>query len=72
MNHKLPNPDLEYEGQLELDMEDAIVALHALREYISRKGAEVSENTQRLERKLESYVDRRLGNEKLTVEIDEP
>lgn len=71
MNSKLPNPNLNFEGPLELDMEDAIVALHALREYISRKGAEVSENTKRLERKLESYVDRRLGNEKLTVELEE-
>lgn len=71
MNNTLPNPDIDYAGALELDLAEAALALHALRSYISLKGAEVSENTRLLESKLESFVDRRLGYDKLVVEVDE-
>jgi hypothetical protein len=36
---------------------------------MSHKGAEISEGTRLLENKLESFIDRRLGYEKLVVEI---
>ena len=38
-NDKLPNPALEYSGALSLDLDEATLALHALRFYISAKGA---------------------------------
>lgn len=71
MNSKLPNPDMDYTGALELDLAEAALALHAMRSYISLKGAEVSENTRLLASKLESFVDRHLGYDKLIVEVAE-
>ena len=71
MNSQLPNPDLDYTGTLELDLTEATLMLHALRSYIGHKGAEISEGTRLLENKLESFIDRRLGYEKLVVEITE-
>ena len=68
MNNKLPDPDLDYTGALELDLTEATLMLHALRSYMSGKGAEISEGTRLLESKLESFIDRRLGYEKLVVE----
>lgn len=70
MDNKLPNPDLNYEAPLELDLDEASLALHALRAYINMKGNEVSQNTKDLENKLEVYINRRLGNDKMIVSID--
>jgi hypothetical protein len=70
MNRNLPNPDLDYEAPLELDLDESSLALHALRAYINMKGNEVSENTCELEQKLQTYIDRRLGGDKMIVEID--
>lgn len=70
--NNLPNPALEYSGVLSLDLDEAAFALHALRFYISTKGAgEISENTRLLENKLDSFLDRRLGYDKLEVEVTE-
>jgi len=68
---KLPNPNLDYTSALELDLEEATLASHALRFYMNAKGYEVSDNTQKLEDKLQSYINRRLGPSKMTVELDE-
>ncbi len=70
MNSNLPNPDLDYEAPLELDLDESSLALHALRAYINMKGNEVSQNTRDLENKLQAYIDRRLGGDKMIVEID--
>ncbi len=70
--NNLPNPALEYSGALSLDLDEATLALHALRFYISAKGAgEISENTTLLENKLDSFLDRRVGYDKLEIEITE-
>lgn len=71
MSSKLPNPDIEYQGLLELDLEEAGLASHALRFYMNAKGYEVSDNTKHLEDKLQAYINRRLGPSKLIVELDE-
>jgi len=50
MNNKLPNPNLEYSEALSLDLEEAALALHALRFYISgKRPGGISENTRSLE-----------------------
>lgn len=68
----LPNPALEYSSALSLDLDEAVLALHALRFFISVKGAgEISEKTTLLENKLDSFLDRRLGYDKLEIEITE-
>ena len=46
----------EEERQLKVDQVEASLALHALRFYINAKGLEVSDNTRRLENKLDSFV----------------
>ncbi len=69
MNSNLPNPDLDYESPLELDLDESTLALHALRAYINTKGHEVSQNTRDLENKLQAYLDRRFGGDKMIVEI---
>lgn len=71
MSSKLPNPDIDYQGLLELDLEEAGLASHALRFYMNAKGYEVSDNTKQLEDKLQAYINRRLGPSKLVVELDE-
>ena len=71
MSGKLPNPDIEYQGLLELNLEEAGLASHALRFYMNAKGYEVSDNTKQLEEKLQAYINRRLGPSKLVVELDE-
>jgi len=73
--HNLPiektqNTDLNYQGRLDLNFEEACLALHAIRAYISSKGAEVSDNTRLLESKLESYIEQRLGPQQLIVGYD--
>lgn len=70
MNSNLPNPELDYDAPLELDLDESSLALHALRAYINMKGNEVSQNTTELENKLQTYIDRRLGGDKMIVEID--
>jgi len=70
MTDKLPNPNLEYDAALELDLDESTLALHALRAYINLKGHEVSQNTKDLENKLQTYIDRRLGGDKMVIEID--
>jgi len=71
-NNKLPNPNLEYSEALSLDLEEAALALHALRFYISGKGpGGISENTTSLESKLDSFINRRLGYDKMTVEVED-
>jgi len=71
MSGKLPNPDIEYQGLLELNLEEAGLASHALRFYMNAKGYEVSDNTKQLENKLQAYINRCLGPSKLVVELDE-
>lgn len=71
MSSKLPNPDIDYQGLLELDLEEAALASHALRFYINAKGYEVSSNTKQLEDKLQAYINRRLGPSKMTIELEE-
>jgi len=71
MSSKLPNPDLDYTDALELDLEEAALASHALRFYMNAKGFEVSDNTQKLEDKLQAYINRRLGPSKLVIELEE-
>lgn len=68
---QLPNPNIDYTSHLELDLEEAALASHALRFYMSAKGIEVSENTQKLEDKLQAYINRRLGPAKMTIEVEE-
>lgn len=68
---KLPNPDLSYTSPLELSLEEAGLASHALRFYMNAKGYEVSRNTQELEAKLQAYINRRLGPSKLVIELEE-
>ena len=46
----------EENWQLKLDQVEASLALHALRFYINAKGLEVSDNTRRLESKLDNFV----------------
>ena len=67
----LPNPDLDYTSPLELSLEEAALASHALRFYMNAKGYEVSRNTQELEAKLQAYINRRLGPSKLVIELEE-
>ena len=67
---KTPNPDLNYQGRLGLNFEEACLALHAIRAYISSKDTKVSENTRLLESKLESYIEQRLGPQQLIVGYD--
>lgn len=67
----LPNPNLDYTSPLELSLEEAALASHALRFYMNAKGYEVSRNTQELEAKLQSYIEHRLGPRKMTIELDE-
>jgi hypothetical protein len=71
MSNNLPNPDLEYQGLLELNLEEAGLASHALRFYMNAKGYEVSSNTKQLEDKLQAYINRRLGYSKMTIELEE-
>lgn len=71
MSSNLPNPDLEYQELLELDIEEVGLASHALRFYMNAKGYEVSDNIQKLEDKLQAYINRRLGPSKLVVELEE-
>jgi hypothetical protein len=71
MSSKLPNPDIDYQGLLELDLEEAGLASHALRFYMNAKGYEVSNNTKQLEDKLQAYINRRLGPSKMTIELEE-
>jgi hypothetical protein len=71
MSGKLPNPDIEYQGLLELNLEEAGLASHALRFYMNAKGYEVSDNTKQLEDKLQAYINRRLGPSKLVIELEE-
>lgn len=71
MSSKLPNADLEYQGLLELNLEEVGLASHALRFYMNAKGYEVSRNTQELEAKLQAYINRRLGPSKLVIELEE-
>jgi hypothetical protein len=68
---KLPNPELDYTAPLELSLEEAALASHALRFYMNAKGYEVSRNTPELEAKLQSYIEHRLGPRKMTIELDE-
>lgn len=70
MKSQLPNPDLDYDAPLELDLDESSLALHALRAYMNMKGNEVSQNTKDLENKFQVYIDRRLGNDKVTVQLD--
>jgi len=71
MSSKLPNPDLDYQELLELNLEEAGLASHALRFYMTAKGLEVSDNTQKLEDKLQAYINRRLRPSKLVIELGE-
>jgi len=71
MSGNLPNSEIEYKGLLELNLEEAGLASHALRFYMNAKGYEVSRNTQELEAKLQAYINRRLGPSKLVIELEE-
>ncbi|MBA4026678.1 MAG: hypothetical protein C0473_00400 [Cyanobacteria bacterium DS3.002] len=71
MSGNLPNPNIEYQELLELNLEEAGLASHALRFYMNAKGYEVSNNTKQLEDKLQAYINRRLGPAKLVIELEE-
>lgn len=68
---KLPNPNIHYMAPLELGLEEAALASHALRFYMNAKGYEVSANTKQLEDKLQAYINRRLGPSRMTIELEE-
>lgn len=71
MSGNLPNSEIEYKGLIELNLEEAGLASHALRFYMNAKGYEVSNNTKQLEDKLQAYINWRLGPSKLVIELEE-